>query len=372
MKNFSSLRVAIVHDSIRYFGGAERVLVALKNTFPQADIYTSIVYWEGMGVFGDTVKELSPHTSWAQRVPLFRRYPFLFRYLLPTVWKSFDFSTYDLVISSSGAQMSHLIHVRPPAIHMCYCHTPPRHLYGYITDTPWDKNIFVSYFSRIGNYFLRKADLAASKQVFLYIANSVEVVRRIHTYYGREAEVIYPPVSLYPKQKSDKKKRANFFLVVSRLSRMKHVDLVIQSCIALKQTLIIVGLGPEEEALKRMSDKRYITFLGQVSDGDLSHLYASCRAVVCAAEDEDFGIVPVEAMSHGKPVIAYYSGGYKETVIEGKTGILFSNLTVNDLIRAIHKFESTKFNFQCIKKFAQYFSVHRFTAQINRIIKLSL
>lgn len=335
-KSIKHLRVAIVHDSIRYFGGAERVLVALKEIFPLADVYTSIVYWEGLGVFKNQVEKLNPKTSWVQNIYLFRKYPFLYRYLLPFIWHRFDFSSYDLVISSSGAQMSHLIRVAPPAIHVYYCHTPPRHLYGYMTDIKWDSNLLIKYFVLVGNFFLRYFDKKAAHKVNVFIANSHEVADRILKTYGKKATVVYPPLLLSSKN-NDSNKSNNFYLSVSRLSRMKHINLIIKACMEAKKDLVIVGTGPEENKLKKLAHNQNVIFLGQVDDDKLMQLYKQCSAVICAAEDEDFGIVPVEAMSFGKPVIAYYSGGYKETIIEGKTGHFFYALDDSALVNALKK-----------------------------------
>ena len=341
MKNNPRLKVAIVHDSIRYFGGAERVLVALKELFPRADVYTSTICWEDLGAYKKQVFTMRPHTAFVQLIPWFRRHPFLYRYILPFVWRTFDFSGYDLVISSSYAQMSHLIWVPSNIPHICYSHSPPRHLYGLETDFPWKKFIIIYYPARVLNYVLRWFDQQAAKRVTAFIASSAVVAKRIKQHYNRNSVVVYPPAYLGKGNHALRRARAinpphkDYYLVVSRLSRRKHVEIVIRACNVMKAPLVVAGAGPEESFLRGIAGPS-VRFVGFV-DRELVPLYQNCKAVIVTSQDEDFGIVAVEASLCGKPVIAFNSGGHKETIKDGETGVLFDTLSTRSLVLAMER-----------------------------------
>lgn len=368
MKKFTDLKIAIVHDNIHHLGGAEKILIALNRIFPSAKIYTSTVNWVNLGSDEKIVRELHPLTTWAQKIPLFPEHPILYRYLLPIIWKSINLSDFDLVISSSGSQMSFLINVPKGINHFCYCHTPPRHLYGYATDFDWKRNPFIRIIAGLLNLYLKFVALRSVRKVTDFIANSYEVKKRIKRIYGRESTVINPPVIISLSGKFKKSKNNGYFLSVSRLSRMKHVDLIIKACQELNVSLYVVGTGPEKINLEKLKSKN-IRFFGQVSDEELVRLYSNCSAVICAAEDEDFGIVPVEAMSFGKPVVANRSGGFKETVREGKTGLFFNHLTVESLVETLIRLKKTKFETDEIYKQAEKYTQKIFLKKIRMLIR---
>lgn len=360
------LTIAIVHDSIRYYGGAERVVEVLMEVWPDASLFMSSIDWEGLGKFRKQIERYRPKTSWVQRVPFFSKYPYFYRYLLPFIWRSLDFSDYDVVISSSGAQMSHLISVPKNVLHICYSHTPPRHLYGLKTDFDWERSAPVRFLLQKLNNQLQRIDFKVAQRVDYFIANSDEVARRIKRIYNRDAAVIYPPLTEFSTHKKIKMK-GDYYLAVSRLSRMKNVDVIIQACLQMERELCVVGRGPEEKRLKRMAGSK-VRFVNQVSDEQLGELYTEGRAVICAGEDEDFGIVPIEAMSFGKPVIAYWGGGYKETVVENETGVFFRGLTTKSLIRAMKRFEGLNISsFACVRQ-AKKFSKERFKREIREYV----
>lgn len=368
MKKFTDLKIAIVHDNFRYFGGAERVVEALYELWPTASVYTSTVSWSDLAVFSERVATLKPIISWAQHIPFFSHYPFLYRYILPLIWWSFDFSQYDVVISSSYAQMSHLIKVPRATLHICYSHSPPRHLYGLQTDFPWEKLWFFRPVILMLNQILRRMDYRAAQRVTWFVANSKTVARRIEKIYKRPACVIFPPCTFSGLKKRQGRKRDGYFLVVSRLSRVKYIDLVIHACNVLHAPLKVVGVGSQESALRRLAGST-VEFIGHVSDQTMESLYIGAKAVICAAEDEDFGIVPVEAMSFGRPVIAYFSGGHTETIIEGKTGVFFKTLTIASLRRAIIKLENLHIDpDDCVRQAAR-FSIENFKKQMTRFVE---
>ncbi|MFZ5845612.1 MAG: glycosyltransferase, partial [Patescibacteria group bacterium] len=252
-------------------------------------------------------------------------------------------------------------------VHICYCLSPPRHLYGYETDFPWRKFFLVRHLASWGNKLLRWYDQLAVGRVSTFLAISQEVAQRIKRFYGRRAMVVYPPLLLSVSSNKSVTLSGNYYLVVARLSPMKHIDLVIAACRELGRQLKVVGIGPERRRLQLLSDET-VELLGQVSDTQLRRLYTSCRAVICAARDEDLGLVPIEAMSFGKPVVAYQSGGYKETVINGKTGVFFSELSVASLIAALRLLESLAIKPVSCRRRAQQFSSATFIYQIRQIV----
>lgn len=363
-------KIAIVHDNFLYIGGTERVIQGIHDIWPDAPIYTSTVAWDKLGVFHERIRNYRPITSFIQKIPYFPSYPYLYRYFLPLIWRIFDFSKYDIVISSSYSQMSHLINVPKNVLHICYCHGVPRHLYGYETDFDWEKYLFIQALAKIGNIFLRSFDYRAAGRVDHYIASSYAVAKRIKKHYGIEATVIYSPC-IFPEQK-EQKNQANdedmkkYYLVASRLSRRKHVDIIIRACNELKLPLKIAGSGPEKDRLQKRAGPT-VEFLDWI-DEDLSRLYRNCKAVICAGKDEELGLAAVEAMRFGRPVIAYYSGGHKETVIEGKTGTFFKELSIESLIGAIRRLSKYQIQASDCQNNVEKFSLDLFKSQMKQFI----
>jgi len=417
------MKVAIVHDYLKEFGGAERVLEALCEIFPKAPIYTAF-YQKGSSAYKrfKDKRSFSANkkiiTSWAQNVPFFASYLHSpLRFLAPLIWNSFDFSDYDVVISSSswyvtkGFRKGHqVIRSSKPnhPIEICYCHTPPRYLYGYPTSVDWQKYWPVKAYALLVNHFMRVYDFEASQRVNYFIANSKEVQARIKKFYRRESKVIYPPASLRGALRAGppvdlsafseikrialrrtKSLNANsYFLVVSRLVGSKKVDIAVEVCAKLGLPLKVVGTGRELENLKNLARRLSSTgsdpvsnveFLGEVPDSMLIDLYRNCRAVIFPAEQEDFGLVPVEAMAFGKPVIVNAQGGALETVLDaifsgkGKcTGVYFDPPTLGSLTLAINSFIDLEkkgyFDPKFIQKHAQKFSKERFKKEILNFV----
>lgn len=380
------MKVALVHDYLNEFGGAERVLLALVEIYPKAPIYTAF-YREGSTAY-DRFKNRKIITSWAQNVPLFASILHSpLRFLAPLVWGRFDFSEFDVVIGSSSwyvtkgfSKRSDLKDLKGQTlakpIEICYCHTPPRYLYGYTTSIDWRKNPLIRVYGVLVNHFMRVYDFEAAQRVSWFVANSKEVAARIKKFYSRESVVIYPPVDTTKLEIRNQKteKQGNYFLVVSRLVASKNVDLVVEVCCNLNLPLKVVGTGREMENLKVVAgDKVNVEFLGEVKDDRLVGLYQNCRAVIFAASDEDFGLVPVEAMAAGKPVIALAEGGVKETVIDGKTGVYFDHATTGSLGLAINTFVSLEkkdaFKAAVIRRHAEKFSKKRFKREIKKFVE---
>lgn len=388
------MRVALVHDYIKEYGGAERVLEALHELYPDAPIYTAFYKEDSLAYKKFKNAKIIP--SWVQNIPFFStKLHSPLRFLAPAIWGSFDFSEYDVVITSAswyvtkgfgrGSSRSHpelvsgskssknempkqVRHDNKKPIEICYCHTPPRWLYGYRTSIEWQRYWPVKLYGSVVGHFMRLYDYAAAQRVDYFIANSKEVKNRIKKFYRRDATVIYPPVSLPPVPTV---KREDYYFVVARLVGGKGLSLAVEAAERLKLKLKIAGVSAGYASeYKQLTQKigSNIEFLGHVSDKELVKLYAGAKAFLALSQDEDFGITPVESMHCGTPVIAYFGGGYKETVIDGKTGIFFHEPTLESLIKAIYQFEKLEFDPAVCKKQAEKFSKERFKKEIQEFV----
>lgn len=366
------MRVAIVHDYIKEYGGAERVVEALLEIWPDAEIFTSIYSPEFLGPHRKRIENWKIHTSFLQKLPFKEKIISAFRLFGPWIFSSFDLTHFDVVIvSQAGTFVSpNLIKTDKYSLFITYCHTPPRWLYGYPTAGGWEKGIkkiVKKLFGRLPMERLRKKDFEASQKPDYYIANSKEVSGRIKKFYNRESTVIYPPVEV-PRYKVFKKK--NYYLTGGRLARPKRIDLAVAACTKLNLHLKVfgkefAGYGTE---LKNMAGKT-VEFLGEVTDSEKVRLMSEAKAFIFPAMEEDFGITPVEAMGTGTPVIAYKSGGVKESVVEGKTGLFFDDPTVASLLNAIKKFERHKFNSAVCINQAKKFSKERFKKEMLQFVQ---
>ncbi len=343
-----NLRIALVHDHLLEFGGAERVFVELVEQFPRATIFTSAYDVEVVKKRIPRFSTWDVRTSWAMRIPFFRKLYSPLRFLAPFIWKSFDFSQFDVVISSTGWFMCKGIdtkssspdHVGP--IHISYIHHPPSYLYGYETAMDWKKYWPIRLYAGVVNHFLRMYDFEASQKPDVLIANSQETRRRIQKFYRRDALVVYPPVynpSRLPVRNHAEIQKNGHYITVSRLALKKHVEVMVEAANKFGFPLVVIGSGREEERLRAMAGPT-VSIKGYVPDEEYDELFAQAKAFINCAVDEDFGIAPVEALGRGVPVIAYASGGLKETIQHRKNGMLFDSLTTGDLIQAIEKFES--------------------------------
>lgn len=364
------MKIALVHDYIKEYGGAERVLEALHEIWPKAPVFTAVYL----------PKYLGPHrkrfADWDIRSSVFQSLPFKaklispLRLIAPLVFRTMDFSGFDVVIvSATGAYTPNLIR-KNKALQICYCHTPPRYLYGYTTARNWQKNPFFKILGEIANHFLRQIDFRSAQNVDYFLANSREVAGRIKKFYRRRAKIIYPPVEIPQVPRLLRPAAGGYFLAGGRLARPKRVDLAVAACTKLKLPLIVFGkefAGYGQELHKIAGET--IEFVGEITDEAKLKLMAGARAFIFPADQEDFGITPIEAMSVGTPVIAYRSGGVMESVIENKTGIFFNKPTVESLIEAIKRFERLKFNPQTCRAQARKFSKERFKKEMLQFVK---
>jgi len=374
MANINSLKIALVHDYLKEFGGAERVLMALHEIWPEAPIYT--IFCKKASSSAKIFKEAKIIESWFAKLPFCDRLMSPFRFLIPLIWKSFDFSQFDLVISSASwavtkgflpsSRLGGITARQHGGVEVCYCHTPPRYLYGYETSRSWKTSVFVRIYAAVVNHFMRMYDFKQSQKVTYFIANSREVQQRIKKFYRRESVVINPPVDL-PKFIIHNSK-VDYFLTGGRLEKPKNFDLIIKACNKLKIPLKIYGAGSQENYLKSISGPT-IDFLGRVSDEEKFFLMAEAIAFIVMAEDEDFGITPVEAMACGTPVIACRGGGYKETVIEGKTGVFVEKATEESLISKLQDFKASGFKPEDCRKQAERFAKKRFKKEMKTLVE---
>lgn len=332
------MRVALIHYWLVNWRGGEKVLSALAELFPTADIFTH-VYAPGV-----LPPELCQHritTTFIGRLPRATRWYKGYLPLMPMALENLDLREYDLVISSESGPAKNVI-TRPDAVHVCYCHSPMRYLWDMAPEYRAGMSLPARILSTPVAHYLRLADVASAQRVDAFAANSAFVAKRIRKYYRREAQVIHPPVGT-DFFTPGKEARKNYYLVAGQLVGYKRVDLAVTACTDLNLPLVVAGEGPEEAKLKRMSGPS-VRFTGRVSDEDLRELMRSCRALIFPGV-EDFGLIPVEAMACGTPVVAIEAGGALETVLPGRTGIFFKEQSVESLKDALVLLEREGYGF---------------------------
>ena len=387
-------RIALVHDYLKDYGGAESVLETLSDIFPQADIFTAVY----------SPRYFGPHTArlkkkWAGRIhqSFIGYFPFAakllspLRFLSPLLFRTFNFSDYDLIITSAtGAFFPNSLNKKSARL-VCYCHTPPRYLYGLVTARSLD-----SWFYRLVNlplqivlHFYRLLDFKFSQNVDQFIANSATTAARIQKYYRRDAVIINPPVNIPPTEaklgifSAQRTRRHNpeggehykkaserpFYLTGGRLARAKRYDIAVLACKKLNLPLKIFGrdFAGYESELKKLAGPG-IEFLGEITNEEKLRLLNQAVAFLFCSDNEDFGIAPVEAMACGTPVVGYKSGGTAETVLDGKTGVLFDKLTPESCTQAIQKLSQIKINPNNCRSRAQQFSTEVFVRKITKLV----
>jgi len=362
------MKIALVHDYIKEYGGAERVLEALHELFPKAPVYTTMYFPQYLGPHKKRFASWDIRASWLQQIPFAAKLISPIRLIAPSVFRHMDLSSYDIIIvSATGAYTPNLVH-KGKARLFCYCHTPPRYLYGYATARNWKKNPILRVMGEFFNHFLRIVDYESSQNVDQFIANSKEVASRIKKFYRKDAFVVYPPVDI-PITTHTKSLRT-YFLTGGRLAAPKHIDLAIAACSKLNLPLKVFGKGfaGYGEELQNIAGPT-IEFVGEVTDGEKWTLMKNAKAFIFPSEDEDFGIIPVEAMACGTPVIAYRSGGVVESVIEGKTGLFFNELSISSLVHVMGTFAKQKQNWSDPSVIqAKRFQKNSFREEIQKII----
>jgi glycosyltransferase involved in cell wall biosynthesis len=355
------MKIALVHDWLNQYGGAERVLEKLVEMYPSAPLYTSIYWRDGMP---DTYRRWNIRTSWLDRAPGIYRHHQPYLPLYPLAFRSFDLSGYDVVLSNKSG-FCHGV-ATGNALHICYCLAPTRYV--------WSLDAYAEReaMSRAARLALkpviawqRRWDYAAAQRVTQFVAISAEIQGRIRRYYNRNSVVIHPPVDLQryrPATSHD-----DYYLVVSRLIPYKRIDLAIEAFNRLKRPLWISGSGRDLDRLRAIAGPT-IRFLGRVPDADLPELMARCKAFVFPGR-EDFGITPVEAQAAGRPVIAYGAGGALDTLVDGRTGVLFGEQTADALIDAARRLDAMDFDAGAIRDNAARFDTAVFKRKLGEVVE---
>lgn len=374
--SLSDLRVAIVHYWFVGRAGGERVVEALAEIFPQADIYALVA---DPAQLSPAIRARGVKTSFLQRIPGARRFHRHLLFLYPLALEQFDLSGYDLVISSDSGPAKGVI-TSSATCHVCYCHSPMRYIWDMFPAYKRSMGAIARPIFSFAASYMRLWDYACAGRVDYFVANSRFTASRIRKYYGRESTVIYPPA--FPPLGRNSQCLRNtsdaYYLTLSRLVDYKRIDLAVQACTRLGRELRVIGDGPQYRALRRMAGPT-VTFLGHLSDDEVrSHLFA-CRALLFPGT-EDFGIVPVEAQSCGRPVIAHASGGALESVrgffpgaasVENPTGVFFSHQSAEGLMQAMLAFEAKESEFcpVLIREHASQFDRERFKTEIAEFIQ---
>lgn len=334
------MNVAIIHYWWLSNRGGEAVCAALVELFPNADLFIHVCN-------EDVVRQALPatfsgkiHTTFISRLPGAKKHYQKYLPFMPLALEQLDLSAYDLILSSESGPAKGVV-TRPDAVHICYCHSPMRYVWDMYHEYLGGAGRLIRTLFPMVAHWLRVWDRLSADRVDHFIANSSFVAARIRKFYRREAEVIFPPVNT--SEFSPDAERGDFYLCLGQLVAYKRADLAVEAFNQLGLPLVVVGEGELFNRLKGMA-KANVTLMGRQPFAEIKDLLQRCRGLIFPGM-EDFGIVPVEAMAAGAPVIAYGKGGALETVIHGKTGILFPQQSVESLIAAVQQLESGAFTF---------------------------
>lgn len=364
------MKVALVHDYLKEYGGAERVLKVLTEMYPEAPIYTA--FYVKNSTAGKAFNNRKIHESWlAPLLKIGKLYSPL-RFLIPVIWGTMNLSDYDLVITSAswyitrGFQVKKHLPAGRQAKVICYCHTPPRWLYGYETSVNWTRYWPIKLYALIVGHFIRMYDYKTAQTVNLFLANSENVRARIAKFYRRDSIVVYPPVQVSEIIKASLGViKKPYFLIASRLVGAKGIESAIKAFE--KQNRFQLKIVGEGKNYNKEHTTKNTEFLGRVSDRELWRLFAEATGFIALAKDEDFGMTVVEAQAAGTPVIAFNGGGFKETVIDGKTGILINDTDAKTILEAINKLVKTKWDKNILQENAQKFSKETFIKNVTKL-----
>jgi glycosyltransferase involved in cell wall biosynthesis len=358
-----SERIGLTHDYLDQYGGAERTILEICAAFPSAPLHTSVYDRDVMRRLGFADPAQRVLVSFMQRLPLRRRVPrYYLTWLYPLAFRAFDLRPYDVVLSSATFAAKALS-LRDDTVHVCYCYTPPRFLWGYDSDTaarsmpPHERPLAAA--ARVA---LRALDRRAARRVDRFIAISRTVADRIQHTYQRDAAVVHPPVDV-ARFAARPRRDEGFFLAVSRLNAYKRLDPVVAACAREGLPLVVVGTGPWEPRLRRLAGPT-VRFAGPLGDHDVERLMSSCTAFVLPGE-EDFGITAVEAMAAGAPVLALRRGGAVETVVDGVTGVLYDEPTADGFLGAVARLRARRWDERAERERARLFDREHFAARLG-------
>ncbi len=369
----TSMKVAIVHDWLVNYGGAERVVEQMLKMYPDADIFTLVYDKKKMGKI---FPEEKVHPSFIQKIPKATKLYTKFLSLMPKAFESFDLTSYDLVIASSSSCAKGVI-TSPNTAFVAYIHSPMRYAWDLYYDYFMNAGILTRFFMKRQMPAIRQWDFLSSQRINTLVANSSYIKKRIKKFWNRDSKVIFPPVDV-DRLSPNNLPAEDFYVVFSRFVSYKRVDLAIKACGQLGKKLIVIGSGSQESELKTLASKYRkadIKFTGRINDEEVKVYLQKCRAMIFSAE-EDFGIIPVECQACGRPVIAFGKGGALETVKENTTGIFFQEQNEESLKEAIVRFEKLEgegtFKTSVIVEHAQKFSAERFRRELQAVIDETL
>lgn len=357
------MRIALVHHWLVTMRGGERVLEALAELFPSADLFTLVC---DPGILPSALNRLQIRCSFLQKLPRATRW---YRYYLPffpLAARQLDFRGYDLVITSDAAMMKG-IRTDARATHICYCHTPMRCLWSGYEAYRQSAGRFTRYALSAVRKRLCRWDYDAAGRVDYFVANSENVKNRIRRFYNRNSFILYPPVDTRRFVIGTQPNRENFFLVVSQLVPYKRIDLVVEAFTRCKRPLVIIGDGPERSNLERGAGTN-IRFEGSLPQAEVIKAMQRCKAFVFAGE-EDFGIVMAEAQACGTPVVALAKGGALEIVEDNLTGALFSEESVDSLLEALERVDKMSFDSKLVRASALRFTQERFRNEFSTLVR---
>jgi len=357
------MRVALIHYWLTNMRGGERVLEAFCDMFPEATIFTHVVDRDKISA---KLKRHEIRTTFISKFPFATSHYQKLLPFMPRALEEIDLSEFDLVISSESGPAKGVI-TPPHAFHLCYCHSPMRYIWDLYPHYQKSAGFLARQVFPGIAHRLRTWDVTSAARVDQFIANSNFVKRRIEKYYRRDAAVIHPPVAVSEFAQSRAGATADYFLAAGELVGYKRFDLVVDAFTQLGLPLKIVGDGEQSKELQRRAGPS-IEFLGRVDFEELKQRFAECRALVFPGE-EDFGMVPVEVMATGRPVIAFGRGGALDIVEDDKTGILFPKQTTESLIGAVHRFQDTEFDVDQIQKSTERFSSDEFKIQVRELLR---
>jgi glycosyltransferase involved in cell wall biosynthesis len=356
------VKVAIIHYWLVGMRGGEKVLEALCELYPHADIFTHVVVPEAIS---PRLQYHKIRTSFIARLPRVSKWYKHYLPLMPFALEQLDLREYDLVISSESGPAKGIV-PRPDALHVCYCHSPMRYVWNMYHEYLSSAGLLARTAMPLLMHYLRAWDVTSAARVDRFIANSHNVAARIWKYYRRQADVVYPPVDVDSFAPISEAKNTDYFLMVGEMIPYKRPELAVQAFNATGRKLVVIGGGPMLAQLRRDA-RSNVSVLGPQPVQVLRHHYARCRALIFPGE-EDFGIVPVEAMASGCPVVAYGRGGAVETVVDGITGILFGRQAVEDLVAAVERVDRMEFDQKMLVQHTRAFGTSRFKQEVSRLI----
>jgi glycosyltransferase involved in cell wall biosynthesis len=353
------MRVAIVHYWLVNMRGGEKVLEALCQLYPQADVFTHVFDPSAMS---ELIRSRRVTTSFINALPGAKKFYRQYLPLMPLALEQLDLRGYDLIISSESGPSKGVI-PPPEALHVCYCHSPMRYLWNMYHDYREESGLLTRTLMPPLAHYIRNWDALSATRVDHFIANSATVANRIERYYRRASDVVHPPVAADAFSIAPRGELSDYYLMVGELAGYKRPDLAVETFNAIGKKLVVIGGGKMLNALRKIAEPN-VTLLGPQPLDVLRRHYARCRALIFPGE-EDFGIVPLEAMASGRPVIAFRRGGATETVVDGLTGLFFDEQTIQSVSAAITRFEGAEFSPERIRAHALKFGADRFLREMR-------